>query len=84
MFSGRLAEVPLSSFAKLNQLIKDITPQSYPNGESPVIMTVGEPQDPTPEFIAEIVHRESKEFGRYPPLAGAFDFRGGAFGRPFF
>ena len=58
MFSGRLAEVPLSSFARLNQLIKDVTPQSFPNGETPVIMTVGEPQDPTPDFIAEIVHRD--------------------------
>ena len=75
MFSGRLAEVPLSSFAKLNQLIKDITPQSFPTGETPVVMTVGEPQDPTPDFIREIVHRDSKDFGRYPPMAGTVSFR---------
>ena len=75
MFSGRLAEVPLSSFARLAQLIKDVTPQSFPDGGSAVVMTVGEPQDPPPDFIAEIVHRESKDFGRYPPLVGTVPFR---------
>jgi aspartate/methionine/tyrosine aminotransferase len=75
VFSGRLAEVPLSSFAKLNQLIKDITPQSFPNGDTPVVMTVGEPQDPPPDFIGEIVHQGSKDFGRYPPMAGTVSFR---------
>ena len=75
MFSGRLAEVPLSSFARLNQLIKDVTPQSFPDGSSAVAMTVGEPQDPPPDFITEIVHGESKDFGRYPPLVGTVPFR---------
>ena len=75
MFSGRLAEVPLSSFAKLAQLIKDVTPQSYAQDDAPVVMTVGEPQDPPPDFIAEIIQRESRDFGRYPPLAGTVSFR---------
>jgi N-succinyldiaminopimelate aminotransferase len=75
VFSGRLAEVPLSSFARLNHLLKDITPESFPHDGAPVIMTVGEPQDKTPEFISEIVHRESKDFARYPPLAGTIPFR---------
>ena len=75
MFSGRLAEVPLSSFARLAQLIKDVTPQSYAYGDAPIVMTVGEPQDQPPRFIAEIVRAESHEFGRYPPLVGTADFR---------
>src|SRR5262245_6449371 len=75
VFSGRLAEVPLSSFAKLNQLLKDVIPQSYAYGDAPVAMTVGEPQDAPPDFIAEIVHRDAKDFGRYPPLAGTVEFR---------
>jgi len=75
VFSGRLAEVPLSSFAKLAELLKDTTPESFPRGNAPVVMTVGEPQDPPPPFISEIVNREAKEFGRYPPLAGTPAFR---------
>ena len=75
VFSGRLAEVPLSSFAKLAELLKDTTPKSFPIGDAPVVMTVGEPQDAPPAFISEIVNREAKEFGRYPPLAGTPAFR---------
>ena len=75
MFSGRLAEVPLSSFAKLAELLKDATPESFPIGNAPVAMTVGEPQDEPPAFIAEIVNRDARDFGRYPPLAGTPSFR---------
>jgi N-succinyldiaminopimelate aminotransferase len=75
VFSGRLAEVPLSSFAKLAQLLKDVSPESFAAGDAPVAMTVGEPQDPPPPFIAQIVHSESRDFGRYPPLAGTVSFR---------
>ena len=64
MFSGRLAEVPLSSFAKLAELLKDAAPESFPIGSAPVVMTVGEPQDPPPAFISEIVNREAQAMGR--------------------
>ena len=75
MFSGRVAQVPLSSFAKLAELLKDTTPESFPISNAPVLMTVGEPQDAPPAFIAEIVNREARDFGRYPPLAGTPAFR---------
>jgi len=75
VFSGRLAEVPLSSFARLAELLKDTTPQSFAIGNAPVAMTVGEPQDAPPAFIADIVNREARDFGRYPPLAGTPSFR---------
>jgi aspartate/methionine/tyrosine aminotransferase len=72
---GRLAPIPTSSFAKLNELIKDVTPQAYAVGNAPVVMTVGEPQDSPPAFIAEIIHARARDFGRYPPLAGTAPFR---------
>jgi len=75
VFSGRVAQVPLSSFAKLAELLKDTTPESFPISNAPVLMTVGEPQDAPPAFIAEIVNREARDFGRYPPLAGTPAFR---------
>ena len=75
MLPGRLAPIPTSSFAKLNELIKDVVPQSYAVGSAPVIMTVGEPQDAPPAFIAEIIHARARDFGRYPPMAGTAAFR---------
>jgi aspartate/methionine/tyrosine aminotransferase len=75
VFSGRVAQVPLSSFAKLAELLKDTTPESFPLNNAPVLMTVGEPQDAPPSFIAEIINRDARDFGRYPPLAGTPVFR---------
>ena len=72
---GRLQPVPTSSFAKLAELIKDIEPESFPLNGKPVVMTVGEPQDTPPPFVAEIVARTSPGFGRYPPTAGTPQFR---------
>ncbi len=75
MLPGRLAPIPTSSFARLAELIKDVTPETFAVGNAPVIMTVGEPQDAPPAFIAEIVNSRAREFGRYPPLAGTPSFR---------
>jgi aspartate/methionine/tyrosine aminotransferase len=75
---GRLASVPLSSFARLADLLKDITPEAYAVGAAPVALTVGEPQDAPPPFIAEIVHAQARDFGRYPPIAGSASFRAAA------
>ena len=74
-FSGRLASVPGSSFRRLAQLIEGVEPESTPLGNGPVIMTVGEPQDTPPSFVAEIIHARARDFGRYPPLAGTTSFR---------
>src|SRR5258708_9288836 len=38
-------------------------------------MTVGEPRDAPPPFIAEIIHAHRNDFGRYPPIAGTIGFR---------
>ena len=75
MLPGRLSEVPPSSFERLAQLLEGIEPKSFPIGGKPVAMTVGEPQDAPPPFIAEIVGKTAREFGRYPPIAGTPAFR---------
>jgi N-succinyldiaminopimelate aminotransferase len=70
-----LALAPPSSFELLAKLLQGVEPQAFPAGNAPVAMTVGEPQDPPPQFIGEIIHARTREFGRYPPIAGTPGFR---------
>jgi aspartate/methionine/tyrosine aminotransferase len=70
-----LALAPPSSFELLAKLLQGVEPQAFPAGNAPVAMTVGEPQDPPPSFIGEIIHAHARDFGRYPPIAGTPGFR---------
>ena len=78
MLPGRLALAPPSSFELLAKLLQGVEPRSFPIANAPVAMTVGEPQEAPPPFIAEIVHAHAREFGRYPPIAGTPGFRAAA------
>lgn len=66
----RFAALPDSPFPRLNALIEGITP-----GKSPLIMSLGEPQHPFPDFIPQIIAAHAHEFGKYPPIIGTKDFR---------
>jgi aspartate/methionine/tyrosine aminotransferase len=70
-----LALAPPSSFELLAKLLQGVEPHAFPSGNAPVVMTVGEPQDPPPSFVGEIIHAEARDFGRYPPIAGTPGFR---------
>jgi aspartate/methionine/tyrosine aminotransferase len=69
-----MSAVPPSSFDLLAGLLKDVKPRFAVNG-GPVPMTVGEPQDPPPQFVTDIIAAQGKDFGRYPPIAGTTDLR---------
>ena len=43
-------------------------------------MTVGEPQDPPPTFVTDILNRQARDYGRYPPIAGTVALRAAAAG----
>jgi aspartate/methionine/tyrosine aminotransferase len=70
-----LALAPPSSFQRLAQLLEGVEPQSFPIVNKTVALTVGEPQDVPPAFIAETIHAHARDFGRYPPIAGTPEFR---------
>jgi len=53
-------------FEKLNELLKDITPQT----EKRYILTIGEPQFETPDFIQKSLCENSKFLNKYPKTAG--------------
>jgi N-succinyldiaminopimelate aminotransferase len=75
---GRLALAPPSSFQRLAQLLEGVEPQAFAIGDKPIALTVGEPQDVPPSFIAETIHAHARDFGRYPPIAGTPKFRAAA------
>ena len=61
--------MPPSSFDRLRTLLGPIEPK-FTVGNAPVMMTIGEPQDPPPEFVTDIIARHARDFGRYPPVDG--------------
>ncbi len=76
---GRMSLVPPSSFDSLGRLLNGITPHFAVNGAA-VPMTVGEPQDPPPTFVTDILNRQARDYGRYPPIAGTVALRAAAAG----
>jgi len=69
-----MAEMPPSSFDRLAQLLGPIEPK-LTVGNQPVLMTIGEPQDPPPKFVTDVITRHERGFGRYPPIAGTAGLR---------
>lgn len=67
---NRFAELPDSPFPRLNALIEGIAP-----AKSPIVMSLGEPQHPFPQFVTETIAAHAAEFGKYPPIVGTPDFR---------
>ena len=61
--------MPPSSFDRLRQLLGAVEPK-FAVGNAPVLMTIGEPQDPPPEFVTDIIAKHARGFGHYPPIAG--------------
>jgi len=70
-----MALAPPSAFERLARLLDCVNPISFPIGEAPVAMTVGEPQEDPPDFITGIVNANARDIGRYPPIAGTPGFR---------
>jgi aspartate/methionine/tyrosine aminotransferase len=59
-------------FQRLASLLQDVPPAE---GLDPIMMQIGEPQLPQPDFVAEVVTRNAHLWNRYPPVKGSDDFR---------
>ncbi|OJJ09608.1 aspartate aminotransferase [Alphaproteobacteria bacterium AO1-B] len=67
----RGAALPGSNpFQRLADLLDGQTP-----GLEPIMMTIGEPQHPIPDFTAEVLAENMADFRRYPPINGTPEFR---------
>ena len=59
-------------FARLNRLLDGVTPR---NGEAPILLSVGEPQNQPPSFVAEELAKAASSWSRYPPPRGTERYR---------
>ena len=59
-------------FARLNRLLEGITP---PSAEAPILLSVGEPQNQPPAFVAEELASAAAGWSRYPPPRGSKAYR---------
>ena len=76
LLNERIAQFD-SPFRRLDELLAGIAP----NPElTPIIMSVGEPQDAPPALLAESVATHAHLWNRYPPAAGTPEFRRAAQG----
>lgn len=46
-----------------------------PSNVEPLIMSIGEPQHPYPEFVTEVLKKHAGLWGKYPPTSGTSEFR---------
>ena len=65
------------TFARLNDMLADITPKS---NDTPILFSLGEPQKPAPTLLSDIVASNSHLWNRYPPPTGDSQFREAAHG----
>jgi N-succinyldiaminopimelate aminotransferase len=70
-----LAALPPGPFARLADLLGDVAP-----GKPPITLAVGDPSGAVPDFITEVLVRESASFGHYPLSHGTQDWRAAAAG----
>ena len=62
----------LSPFTRLRRLLADV-----PAGHArPIDLTLGEPREPMPAFVAEKLREAEALFGKYPPIRGSDELRG--------
>lgn len=67
MINPRLAQLQPYPFEKLACLKAGITP---PQDKSPIVLSIGEPQDSPPGFVAEVLAEHLPLLGKYPTTRG--------------
>ncbi|MFT6932802.1 MAG: N-succinyldiaminopimelate aminotransferase, partial [Paracoccaceae bacterium] len=60
-FPERFSNLPEYAFPRLRTLLDGIAP-----GGEPILMTIGEPRHPFPEWVGEVLAGSLEGFGRYP------------------
>ncbi len=61
----------ISPFTRLRKLLEGITPQV----DKPIDLTLGEPRETMPPFIAEKIREAEALFAKYPPIKGSDELR---------
>ena len=72
MLNDRIGQLPPSAFVILNEMLADVTPAA---GREPLNLTIGEPQNPPPDFVVEVIAENQALFSRYTATNGTPDYR---------
>ena len=59
-------------FTQLRRLLDGASPSA--NADDPIILSIGEPQNQPPAFLAETLAANAAGWSRYPPLRGTPDY----------
>ena len=65
----RFSNLPEYAFPRLRALLSGIQP-GLRDGESPTILTIGEPRHAMPDFVADVMAANIAGFAKYPPNDG--------------
>ena len=76
LLNERIAQFD-SPFRRLDELLGGISPDP---ARSPIVMSIGEPQDSPPALLADTVAAHAHLWNRYPPAVGTPEFRRAAQG----
>ncbi|MGZ3215223.1 aminotransferase class I/II-fold pyridoxal phosphate-dependent enzyme [Paracoccus sp. T5] len=68
-FPERFSNLPDYAFPRLRALLSDITPDLAP-GESPIVLTIGEPRHAMPEFVRGVMADNIGTLAKYPANEG--------------
>lgn len=68
----RLETLPDFPFDRLRSLLAPVSP---PDNVTPISLAVGEPQQPVPSWVADIVRDHTSRWNNYPPSAGTPELR---------
>jgi N-succinyldiaminopimelate aminotransferase len=74
LINPQLAQLQPYPFEKLSQLKAGLVP---PAGTSPIVLSIGEPQEDPPPFIAQVLAEHFKLLGKYPTTKGLSALREG-------
>ena len=72
MVNDRLALLRDYPFRRLSSLLAGIDP---PRDVEPVVMSIGEPQHPYPDFVPKVLAQYAGLWSKYPPTTGTLEFR---------
>lgn len=72
MLNPRLSLLPDYPFERLRGLLDPLEPAP---GKTPIMMSLGEPQHPYPDLLAESLQANAHLYGKYPPVRGTEPFR---------
>lgn len=72
MLNDRIDRLPPSAFMRLDEMIAGLSPAA---GIDPLNLTIGEPQNPPPDFVAEVISENKSLFSRYTATNGTPDYR---------